>query len=111
MITVVLAGDGRAIEGGKAGKVKLFRTGDDATTALTVRYKVKGAVAGRDYEALLGEVTIPAGATQAKLKIKAVNDSAQEGPRLAKIKLVPAPDGSYLIGDLKTAKVKIIDND
>lgn len=107
-----MAGDGQAVEGGKAGKIKLFRTGDDATTALTVYYKVAGAVvAGRDYEPLVGSVTIPAGATQAKLKIKAINNTTSDGTRLAKIKLKAATDGSYLLGDQKTAKVKIIDND
>ena len=111
-VTVETVGDGMAVEGGEAGKVKVIRTGGDMNTALVVRYKVAGGVvAGKDYKALAGTVTIPAGATQAKVKIKPIDDSTHEGTRIAKVKIKAATDGSYNLGSPANAKVKIIDND
>ena len=79
---------------------------------LTVHYKVAGGVvAGKDYKALTGVATIPAGSAQVKVKIKPVNDSTHEGTRVAKIKLKPASDGSYTLGSPTVAKVHILDND
>ena len=54
---------------------------------------------------------IPAGAASAKLKIKPIDDTAHEGTRVAKVKLLPATDGSYTVGSEAVAKVRIIDND
>ena len=110
-VTLAAAGDGEAIEGGEAGKVVVRRTGD-TSAALTVSYKVKGSArAGTDYKALNGAVTIPAGAAQAKIKLKALDDHAEEGIRLAKLKLLPSSDDSYILGSPAVAKIKVIDND
>ena len=111
IVTVTTAGDGDAVEGGEAGKAAVHRTGD-TSAALTVYYKVAGgAQAGVDYKALTGSVTIPAGAAQAKVKIKPIDNTAVDGTRVAKIKLKPATDGSYTLGTAAVAKIKIIDND
>ncbi len=110
-VTMTTAGDGDAVEGGETGKVAVHRTGD-TTAALTVHYKVAGAaMAGADYKALSGTVTIPAGAAQAKIKIKPIDNAAVDGTRVVKLKLKPATDGSYTLGTAAVAKIKIIDND
>ena len=110
-VTIAVVGDGDAVEGGENGKVAVRRTGD-LTKALTVRYKVAGGVvAGKDYKPLPDVATIPAGAAQVKVKIKAVDDSTHGGTRIAKVKLKTATDGSYTLGSPAAAKVKIIDND
>ena len=111
VVTITIAGDGDAVEGGEAGKAVVHRMGD-ITAALTVHYKVTGAAeAGTDYKALSGIVTIPAGAAQAKVKIKPIDNTTVDGTRVAKIKLKPATDGSYTLGTATVAKIKIIDND
>ncbi len=110
-VTIAVAGDGDAVEGGENGKVAIRRDGD-LTSALVVRYKVAGAaVAGQDYKPLSGVATIPAGAAQVKVKIKPLDNTTVDGTRVAKVKLKPATDGSYLLGATTVAKVKIIDND
>ena len=110
-VTLAVAGDGDAVEGGENGKVAIRRDGD-TTSALVVRYKVAGAAqAGVDYKALSGVATIPAGAAQVKIKIKPIDNTTVNGTRVAKVKLKPATDGSYLLGATTVAKVKIIDND
>ena len=64
-----------------------------------------------DFKALPDSVIFPAGIAQMKVKIKAINDTAHEGTRAAKVKLLPSLDGSYTLGAATVAKVKIIDND
>ena len=111
VVTVAVVGDGEAVEGGENGKVAIRRAGD-ITSALNVRYKVVGGVvAGVDYKPLTGVATIPAGAAQVKVKIKPINDGVSEGTRIAKIKLKPATDGSYALGSVVAAKVRIIYTD
>ena len=111
VVSVLISGDGMAVEGGEVGKVIVQRSGD-LSAALTVRYKVKGsAVSGVDYKALGGSVTIPAGAAKAKIKIKPIDNATADGTRLAKVKLLPATDNSYVLGAATVAKIKIIDND
>ncbi len=107
-VTVVVAGDGLAIEGGQNGKVSVQRTGD-LSAALTVRYKIKGtAKADVDYKGLPGTVTIPAGAARAKIKIKPIDNATADGVRTAKVKLLPATDDSYLLDGEAAAGIKII---
>ncbi len=108
-VSVVVLGKGEAVEDSPIkGKVAVRRTGD-LSIPLAVRYKVKGtAVAGVDYKPLSGTVTIPAGATQAKLKIKPLDDTALEGILVAKVKLKVSLDGSYAIGSPHVAKVLVL---
>ena len=46
-----------------------------------------------------------------KVKIKPIDDEAEEGARTAKLKLKAATDGSYLLGNPAKAKITILDND
>ena len=56
-------------------------------------------------------MTIPAGASKAKVKIKPIEDGINEGTLVAKIKLKPSPTASYLLGGFTVAKIKVLDND
>ena len=109
-LTLSVSGNASVVEG-TIGKAAIHRTGD-TSTALTVRYKVVGgAKAGKDYKPLSGSVVIPAGITQVKIKLKTIDNQTVDGTRVAKIKLLPATDGSYALGSPDAAKIKITDND
>lgn len=112
VVTATILGNGATVEGGQVSKVLVQRTGGDATSALTVLYKVKGtAKSGVDYKPVTGTVIIPAGATQIKLKLKTIADPAVNGTLVAKVKLLAATDGSYTRGSPAVAKIKISDGD
>ena len=99
-VSVVVSGDGLAVEGGENGKVAVRRAGD-LTNALSVRYKVAGsAKAGIDYKTgpITGIALIPAGVAQVKVKIKPIDNTTVDGTRVAKVKLLPSLDGSYSLG-------------
>ena len=107
-VTVAVSGDGRAEFGVENGKVAVRRTGD-LSAALTVSYKIKGAAkAGVDFKPLTGTLVIPAGAAQAKLKLKPLHNLLNTGTLNAKIVILPASDGSYGLGDTTLAKVKVV---
>ena len=109
-VTVAAAGSSSIVEG-TIGKIIVSRTGD-TNGALIVRYKAAGAArAGTDYKKLTGMATIPAGESQVKIKIKTIDNQIVNGTRVVKIKLLPASDGSYNLGDVVVAKLKITDND
>ena len=111
VVTVVTSGSGEAVVGGARGLVFFRRTGDTGA-ALTVRYKAKGsAQPGVDYKLLSGTFTIPAGATQAVLKVRPLDEHVKNSARLVKIKLLPATDSSYTLGSPAVAKITIVDND
>ena len=112
VVTVTPVGNGAAVAGGSPAKVLVQRTGSDTTSALTVLYKVKGsAKSGVDYKPVSGTVTIPAGVTQIKLKLKSLDDPVVDGTLVAKVKLLAATDGSYTLGIPAVSKIKIIDGD
>ena len=107
-VSLAVGGDGKAQYGVETGKVIFRRTGD-TTDALTVFYKVKGtAQAGVDFKPLSGAITIPAGATQAKIKIKPLNNPENHGKLKAKVVVVPPTDGSYLLDDAHLAKIVVV---
>ena len=110
-MTIAVAGSGDTVEGGSAGKAFVQRTGD-TSAALTVLYKVQGsAQADVEYKAVSDAVTIPAGATKAKIKIKPIDNNLVTGTLVAKIKLKASVTGSYTLGSPAVAKIKVIDND
>ena len=108
MVTAAVAGDGEARYGSENAKVIVRRTGSTAG-ALTVSYRTKGpARAGVDFKPLTGTVVIPAGSAQAKIKLKPLLDAANPGTLKAKIVLLPAVDGSYVLGAPAVAKVRVV---
>ncbi len=108
VVTVAPSGDGRAEFGVENGKVAVRRTGN-TTAALMVSYKIKGAAtAGVDFKPLTGTLVIPAGAAQAKLKLKPLPNPQNTGTLKAKIVILPASDGSYELGGTTVAKIKVV---
>lgn len=106
-VSIAAGGDGISVEGGKEGVAFITRT-EDVSTPLKVNYKAKGAAKpGVDYKKLSGSITIPAGATKAKIKIKPIDGSPNAGTLKIKLVLVAPSDGSYTVGT-GTAKIKLI---
>ncbi|MEQ8791449.1 MAG: Ig-like domain-containing protein [Pirellulaceae bacterium] len=78
------------------------------STDLTVNYTVAGtAVAGADYTALPGSVTIPAGASSAVISILPVDDGVSED--LESVELTLAAGVGYTLGGTDAATVMIGD--
>ena len=73
-----------------------------------MRYKAKGtAQSGTDYKPLSGTLTIPAGQSSVKLKVKTLD--AADGSPLLKLVLLPGADGSYSVAaDASNGKLRII---
>ena len=77
------------VAGGAPVEIKVSRTDGDLTQPLTVAYQVKTkAVAGQDYDALSGSVTIPAGSSKAKFTVQALAGSTALGVPI-KLQLAP----------------------
>lgn len=87
---------------------------------LPVYYRVSGSASnGVDYTALSGRVTIPAGATAARIEIAAIDDLLAEGTEsivvtlepIACIAIYPPPPECYLVGPNSRAEAFIHDDD
>ncbi len=106
----VKASDAKASEPGTdKGMFKFTRAGD-TSEKLAVKYTVSGtAQAGKDYKALSGTVTIPAGKTSATLQVVPIDDKLAESVETVVVKI--AANAAYKIGTPKSAKVTIADND
>ena len=77
-----------------------------AATDLQVAYTVKGsATPGTDYKKLPDVVTVPAGATSAKIKVKPKGDLGGGGSKVVKLTLQAGT--GYLVGTPDPVKVKI----
>ncbi len=96
----------RVVEGGAALKLYFARSGGDPNVDLTVAYKVSGAGLGR-VTALLGTVTIPAGAARAKVKLRAADDGLAEGDQSLKVTVLAAEGCS--VGSPAKAKLVVGD--
>ncbi len=105
----IAATDASADESGNnRGEFTVFRTGDPALP-LAVNYGVGGsAVNGFDYPALLGTVTIPAGAASVKIPLSPNPDVQNEGTDTVVLTLATGP--GYLIGGQASATVSIADS-
>ena len=109
-VNLAVSGASAVMEGGAKGVVVISRIGD-TTSPLTITYKAKGtAQADVDYKKLPGTITIPAGATKAKIKVKPLAGLTGAGTLQLKLVLVAPSDGSYVVGT-GTVKLKLIGND
>ena len=96
------------VQSGFKAVLIVTRTGD-TSAALTVFIKTKGsAMAGVDYKPLPTFVTIPAGATTAKIKLKTLENPANPGKLKAKVLLLPDPTGGYQLGSSVLVKIGIL---
>ena len=108
-VTLSVLGDGTATVGGPNGKVLFTRSGD-YTAPLTVNYQVAGTPGnGTDYQYLPGSLTIPAGSSSAKLKIKPNANAPDHGTLLIKIIPIAPIDQSYEV-DPPKVKVRFVNN-
>ena len=102
-VTVTAIANANASTGQRGAFV--FSLGAASNVDLAVTYKVKGsAVPGVDYKALPGSVTIPAGATSARVKVKPRVDP-DDGTKV--IKLTMQAGAGYIVGTPNLVKVKI----
>ncbi len=94
--------------GTQAGEFVVTRTGD-TFAPLVVNYGVSGtATNGSDYPALVGFVTIPAGATSVKIPVVPFADTVVEPSETVTVTL--APGTGYALGTSVAGTVAIADN-
>lgn len=107
-LVTIAATDGIATEtAGDEGTIVVTRMGD-MTRDLVVNYLVSGtAVAGRDYRALPGAVTIPAGQPSAAIPIIGRDNGAKDGGQTVEILISDSP--TYNVGPPSSASVFIQD--
>jgi regulation of enolase protein 1 (concanavalin A-like superfamily) len=106
----LMAEDAAADESGDRGRFRLTRSSVDVASPLRLFYTVGGtAGASRDYVALSGVVTIPAGAASGTIDILPVEDDLRESTEIVTLTLVAGSD--YAVGSPHTAGVLIRDND
>ena len=105
----IIASDSVTREGSAdAARVTVLRSTTDTTGALTVNYTLSGtAQNGVDVTSLPGTVVIPAGATTATIPVQAIGDNLPEGTE--SLTLTLASGTGYVVGNLSTATVSIID--
>ena len=93
--------------GEQAGTIRIFRTGDKGRE-LQIAYAVGGDAEGaKDYQALPGGATIPAGAEEVLITIKPIKAASGRGDKTVVLNL-QAGDG-YKLGCPATAMVVIKD--
>jgi subtilase family serine protease len=100
----------QATEAGTSpGILRFSRTGDPSNP-LTVLYKVEGtAVAGTDYQALAGQITIGSGYDTAEIPVTPINDSESEGNETVVVTVLAHSD--YYLGLPISATVTIVSDD
>jgi hypothetical protein len=104
----VTASDASASETGPdPGTFTVSRSGP-TTVPLTVLYGVGGTASGSDYEALPGNVVIPAGSSSATITVTPIDDSLTEGNETVVATL--AANAAYTVGAPGSATVTIGDN-
>lgn len=97
-------------EGSPTPGVVIVARAGDLSADLTVNYRVGGTASnGGDYTMLTGTRRMRPGVSTVKIKVRPVDDLVRDGAHNAKVILLPG-DG-YTVGDLRAAKVKILDND
>lgn len=106
----VRATDPTAAEAGRStGTFEFTRAGGDTSQSLTIWYAASGsATPDADYAKLGSGITIPSGATSARITVKPIDDAASEGTESVNVKIQPS--SRYAIGT-GSATVTISDND
>jgi subtilisin family serine protease/subtilase family serine protease len=106
----VTASTPRATEAGTtAGAFTVARTGN-TSVPLSVHYTVGGtAVAGTDYLALPGAVTIPGGSSTATIVVTPIDDGAFENDE--SVTLTLGADAAYGLGSPATSTITVVSDD
>ena len=100
-----------AAEPGTPGWFIVSRKGTDSTEdSLTVKYSVSGsAIAGKDYFALSGSVTIGSGNLTAGIGVRPKDDDLMEGTETVIVTL--KPDAAYTVGSRNSGIVNILSDE
>lgn len=111
-VVSVTASDASASETNRDPGLLLVTRSGPTTAPLTVYYGVAGsALHGTDYQALTGQIVIPAGAASAPIVITPYDDDLGEGdPETVTFNLTTY-NGVYQLGTAYAATVNIADND
>lgn len=111
-VVSVTASDANASEANRDPGLLLITRSGPTTAPLTVYYGVSGsALHGTDYQALTGQVVIPAGATSVPVVITPYDDELGEGdPETVTLNLTTY-NGIYQLGTAYSATVNLADND
>jgi hypothetical protein len=111
-VVSVTASDANASEASRDPGLLLITRSGPTTAPLTVYYGVSGsALHGTDYQALTGEIVIPAGATSVPVVITPYDDDLGEGdPETVTLNLTTF-NGVYQLGTAYSATVNLADND
>ena len=96
---------------GSSVQVQVSRSGGDKREAVKASYQITGAnVPGKDYQALSGTVSIPAGKTSAFIKVSFLDDKVADGDKTLTLRLLPgARKDAYAIGAAKQVKIQVLD--
>lgn len=87
-----------------------IRLSNPSSSAITVSYALSGtAVSGTDYTAVGTSVSIPAGETNAIVRIRPINNATQQGPRTATLTI--SSGTGYVLGATTNGTVTIRDDD
>jgi subtilisin family serine protease/subtilase family serine protease len=106
----VIASTPQATEAGTVSGVFTITRSGDSTAPLTVRYAVDGtAVAGVDYQALSGSVTIETGSSTAIASVIPIDDATYESNE--SVILALTADAAYSIVSPSAATVTVISDD
>jgi len=104
----IVATDAVASESGPDTGIMIITREGDMNSELLVSYLVGGtAVSGRDYRALSGTVTIPAGQPMTSIVITPRDNGVRDGGNTVEVYLADRP--TYNIGTPNTAKLFIAD--
>jgi hypothetical protein len=100
--------DADAAEPNDPGMFKVSRSGD-TSAPLTVNFTISGtATSDDDYAPLGTSLTIPAGASLARILVSPIDDTAVENPETVEVTLA---GGTYDIGSPSSGTVTIVDDD
>ena len=109
---VTIANTTNGNETGPVNGVFTITQGGSAAVATIVSYTVSGtAIAGVDYTALSGTVTIPAGSTTATIPVPVIDNAIVDGSRTVIVTLTGITSGLGTLGATLTATNTIADND
>ena len=106
----VRAADAAAAEAGRDPGLFLVTLSEALAEPLIVRYALGGTASnGVDYRALGGKLTVPAGATSARVRLLPLEDTRREARETVNLNLQWG--STYVLGSPKTASAAIADND
>jgi hypothetical protein len=107
---VITAPIGEATKGGDNGTFQITRLDGDTVDPLTVYVSIVGtAVAGQDYQAISGAITIPANQQSVAVSVIPTASSGVAYERSVILSLLPDTNGTYTVATPSSSAVYIFD--